>query len=63
MAYNRESNFIVNENQIASFLSDALKNVEESTESEIQILNQIKKLFKRNVGFSLNSAKALRSKM
>ena len=52
MAYNRESNFIVNENQIASFLSDALKNVEESTESEIQILNQIKKLFKRNVGFS-----------
>ena len=31
MAYNRESNFIVNENQIASFLSDALKNVEEST--------------------------------
>ena len=52
MAYNRESNFIVNENQIASFLSDALKNVEESTESEIQILNQIKKLFKKNVGFS-----------
>ena len=52
MAYNRESNFIVNENQIASFLSDALKSVEESTESEIQILNQIKKLFKKNVGFS-----------
>jgi len=52
MAYNRESNFIVNENQIASFLSDALKSVEESTESEIQILNQVKKLFKKNVGFS-----------
>ena len=52
MAYNRENDFVVNEEQIASFLSDALKNLEGATENEIQALNKIKKLFKKNVGWS-----------
>ena len=49
MAYN---NHAVNENQIAPFLVDALKNVEGSSVAEIEALNDIAKLYKKNVPFS-----------
>lgn len=49
MAYN---NHAVNENQIASFLMDALKNVEGASNAEIDSLNEIAKMFKKNVPFS-----------
>ncbi|MBP5359153.1 MAG: DbpA RNA binding domain-containing protein [Treponema sp.] len=49
MAYN---NHAVNENQIASFLVDALKNIEGSSVAEIESLNEIAKMFKKNVPFS-----------
>ena len=49
MAYN---NHAVNENQIASFLVDAVKNVEGSSVAEIESLNEIAKMFKKNVPFS-----------
>ena len=49
MAYN---NHAVNENQIASFLVDAVKNIEGSSVAEIESLNEIAKMFKKNVPFS-----------
>lgn len=49
MAYN---NHAVNESQIASFLVDALKSVEGSSVAEIEALNEIAKMFKKNVPFS-----------
>ncbi|MCH5295282.1 MAG: DbpA RNA binding domain-containing protein [Treponema sp.] len=50
MSYTREVN--VNEEQIASFLADALGRVENATEAEIQALDKIQKLYKKNVPFS-----------
>ncbi len=50
MAYNRENG--VNAEQIASFLSDAITRVEGASDSELNDLNEIKKLFKKNVPFS-----------
>ena len=49
MAY---TNHAVNENQIASFLVDAVKTVEGASVAEIEALNEIAKLFKKNVPFS-----------
>ena len=50
MAYNND--YAVNEEQIAAFLSDALKSVEEGSNSDIEALKEIKKLFKKNVPLS-----------
>lgn len=49
MAYNKNENGF-NEEQVASFLSDALNHVE--TDSDPETLNQLKKLFKKNIPFS-----------
>ncbi|HAK69293.1 MAG TPA: hypothetical protein DCM57_06495 [Treponema sp.] len=49
MAYNDNA---VNEEQIASFLADAVKSVEGASVADIDALNEIKKLFKKNVPFS-----------
>ncbi len=48
MSYNKD--FVVNEEQISSFLVDAVNGVENATEAELQSLNEIKKIFKKNVG-------------
>ena len=50
MSFNRENG--VNAEQIASFLADAVSRVEGASDAEIQDLNEIKKLFKKNVPFS-----------
>ena len=51
MAYNND--YAVNEEQIAAFLSDAVKSVEEgSSVSDIEALKEIKKIFKKNVPLS-----------
>lgn len=55
MAYNNNKEFVVNEEQIASMLNDAVKNVEGASASDLAILDQLKKLFKKNVGFSRRS--------
>lgn len=52
MAYNRDNGNTLNEEQIASFLADAVSKVETASEAEIQTLNAIKKLFKKAVPFS-----------
>ncbi len=52
MSYNRQSEYEVNEEQLTSFLSDALKHVSEAGESEIQALSEIKKIFKKSVGLT-----------
>ena len=53
MSYSEKT--VVNEDQIASFLADALKQVQNASEADVQALNQIKKLFKKNVPFSRRS--------
>jgi len=51
MAYNND--YAVNEEQIAAFLSDAVKSVEQgASNSDIEALKEIKKLFKKNVPLS-----------
>lgn len=52
MAYNHENEFGVNEEQISSYLKEAITQVEHASESELQDLETIKKLFKKNVPFS-----------
>ena len=56
MAYNnnREGSSI-NEEQVAAFLADAVKRVESSSDSDIEALKTLKKLFKKNVPFSRRS--------
>jgi hypothetical protein len=52
MAFNKHDNANngINEEQIASFLSDALSRVE--TDSDPETLNQLKKIYKKNIPFS-----------
>ena len=49
MAYNGNA---VNEEQIASFLAEALRSLDNASDSEIDALNATYKLFKKNVPFS-----------
>ena len=51
MSFNGGNGSDVNEEQIASFLLDALKSVETASESDINALNEIKKIFKKNIPF------------
>ena len=46
MAYNGNA---VNEEQIASFLAEALRSLDNASDSEIDALNATYKLFKKNV--------------
>ncbi len=56
MAYNNNrEGFKLNEENIASFLADAVNRVEKASNAEIETLKQIKKLFKKNVPFSRRS--------
>ena len=56
MAYNNNrEGFKLNEENIASFLKDAVNRVEKASNAEIETLKQIKKLFKKNVPFSRRS--------
>lgn len=55
MAYNNRENSSINEEQVAAFLADAVKSVESSSDSDIEVLKKIKKLFKKNVPFSRRS--------
>ena len=50
MAFNHDNS--VNEEQVASFLEDALKRINEVSEDDIQALNAIKKLYKKNIPWS-----------
>lgn len=50
MSYNHE--YVVNENQIAAFLADAVCRVESANDADIKALDQIKKLIKKNVPFA-----------
>ena len=50
MSYNEK--IVLNEEQIASFLQDAVRKVEQASVTELQALNDIKALFKKNVPFS-----------
>ena len=50
MAYNHDSG--LNEERVAAFLQDAVKNVESATEADIKAFEQIKKLIKKNVPFT-----------
>lgn len=53
MAYNNNrEGFSINEEQVAAFLADAVKRVESSSDSDIEALKTLKKLFKKNVPFS-----------
>lgn len=53
MAYNRENkNYVVNEELIASYLEDLVKQVEGCSEEELKTLTQLKKLFKKNVSLT-----------
>lgn len=47
MSYNHSNGFILNEDQITSFLEATLRSVENSSEADIKDLNGIKKLFKK----------------
>ncbi|MBQ9538727.1 MAG: DbpA RNA binding domain-containing protein [Treponema sp.] len=49
--YNSSNNNL-SEEQISAFLKDALEHVEGASESDIQLFNTIKKLYKQNVPFS-----------
>ncbi len=57
MAYNKPNRgeYVLNEEQVVSFLKDAVSRLENASESEIKTLGQIKKLFKSNVPFSRRS--------
>lgn len=49
MSYNRD---VVNEEQVASYLADALKRLGNASDSDIQAYDTIKKAFKKNVPFT-----------
>lgn len=52
MAYNNNrEGFKLNEENIASFLADAVNRVEKASNAEIETLKQIKKLFKNECSF------------
>ena len=53
MSYSEKT--LVSEEQISNFLADALKQVEDASNADILTLNEIKKLFKKNVPFSRRS--------
>lgn len=46
------NNNALNEDQISAFLKDAVSRVESASESDVQLFNTIKKLYKQNVPFS-----------
>ena len=46
------SDYVLNEENIASFLKDAVSKVESANDSEIKALEQIKKLIKKNIPFT-----------
>ncbi len=50
MAYNHDNG--LNEERVAAFLQDAVKNVESATDADIKAFEQIKKLIKKNVPFT-----------
>ena len=50
MAFGRES--VINEEQITAYLKDLVSRVESASEADIQALNELKKLFKKNVPFT-----------
>lgn len=53
MSYNREnSNYVVNEEQIGAYLADIVTRIEKSSNNDIEALDTIKKLIKKNVPFS-----------
>lgn len=52
MAYNNREGYSINEEQVASFLKDIVRRVESSSDSDIENLKTLKKLFKKNVPFS-----------
>lgn len=53
MSYNRDnSNYVVNEEQVASYLKELVTRVEKSSTSDFDALAKIKKLIKKNVPFS-----------
>lgn len=55
MAYNRDNRdngYVVNEENVVSFLTDALSRIESAGDSDVQTLETLKKLFKKNVPFS-----------
>ncbi len=47
MAYNHSNGFVVNEDQISSFLEEAVRCVENASASDVEALDAIKKLFKK----------------
>lgn len=49
MSYNRD---VINEEQVASYLSDALKRLGNASDSDIQAYETLKKVFKKNVPFT-----------
>lgn len=51
MSYN-EKEIVLNEEQIAHFLQESVRKVEQASVTELQALNEIKALFKKNVPFS-----------
>ena len=51
MSYNRD-NGSINEEMISAFLADCVSRVENASESDIQAMDTIKKLFKKNVPFA-----------
>lgn len=56
MSYgNSREEFVLHEDQIVSFLTDAAARVESASNAEIEALKQIKKLFKKHVPFSRRS--------
>ena len=56
MAYNnRHEANALNEDMVAAFLKDMVARVESSSDSEIETMKKLKKLFKKNVPFSRRS--------
>ena len=56
MAYNnRHEANVLNEDMVAAFLKDMVARVESSSDSEIETMKKLKKLFKKNVPFSRRS--------
>ncbi len=50
MAFNHENS--INEEQVASFINDALNRVNESSEEDVEIYDLIKKIYKKNIPWS-----------
>ena len=55
MSNNHE--YVLNEDQIAAFLKDAVSRVENASNADIKTFEQIKKLFKKNVEDALDIVK------